>query len=306
MEYSAVIRSLGNLEYLNPTISSLMRQSIKPSEIVLVIPENIDSPQVVKAEPLIIYRSPKGMIKQRKTGILKAKFNYLLLIDDDIVFERNDAVQNLLTSLEKYNAKCVLPYASDAYPKGIIRILLNSFFGISIPTQKYHLKYTCGGGFYYPKNPPQDKPFLIEGGGGICIAVEKSFLIQNNIFGDEDLERIPYPLREDGAFVYDIVIHDGKAIMIPNVPFNHIGVSHRTSNKRLYWSNVASIYNNFIFWKKYIYTTCQIKPWAILCFSWHLVGISFYAFLKGIKDKSLYPLKGIKDGFKRVFSEMGR
>ena len=90
--YSIVIRTLGNTgdKYLQ-MLRTIERQTVKPLEILVVIPEGYSLDHQLGTERII--RSEKGMVTQRAVGIMEAKGEYLLVLDDDLDFPPNFAEQ---------------------------------------------------------------------------------------------------------------------------------------------------------------------------------------------------------------------
>lgn len=301
INYSAVIRSTGYNEFLQQLLESLANQSLPPKEVVIVLPHGIPSWENRFGARFI--HSRKGMISQRAEGIKAASEPNLLLLDDDIVFKDFQAVERLFSEMLRYNAVLALPYSPDAFPQGKLRKLFYALFGIAVPTSKRYLGYTAGGGFYYPKNPSFEQPYEVEGGYGRCIAANRDFLLKNQLLGDPDLEKISYALRDDGAFVLDVVRHGGKAILVGNVPYEHLGAVRKLSLQRLHHSFEASVFNNYIFWRKYIKGRYRMQIVPIVGFAWHLTGIFILALLSCLRHKSIMPLLGVVRGFTRMVQE---
>jgi len=301
LSFSAVIRSVGHNLHLDYLLESLRNQSLPPAEIIIVLPYGVPAWDTPVPNTRFIH-SPRGMVTQRAVGIKEARFRYLLLLDDDIVFRDVEAVKRLFSEMFRYNAVLALPYSPEAFPQGKRR-LIYALFGMAVPTSKRYLGYTAGGGFYYPRNPSFERPYEVEGGYGRCIAADRDFLVKNSVFGDPDLERIPYALRDDGAFVLDVVRHGGKAILVGNVPYDHLGGARKLSPQRLLSSYEASVFNNYVFWRKYIKGRYRMQIVPTIAFGWHLTGISLFAMLSCLRHKSVYPLLGVVRGFSRMVLE---
>lgn len=298
VEYSAVIRSVGHNPLIDKLIESLTEQSLKPREIVIVLPYDVPVWDTAVLSTRFIH-SPRGMVTQRAVGIKEARFRYLLLLDDDIVFGDVGAVERLFWEMLRHNAVLALPYSLEAFPQGKRRVIY-ALFGMAVPTSKRYLGYTAGGGFYYPINPSFGQPYEVEGGRGCCIAADRDFLVKNSIFGDPDLEKVSYALRDDGAFVLDVVRHGGKAILVGNIHYKHLGGARKLTPQRLYQSYEALVFNNYMFWRKYIKGRYRMQLIPTIAFGWHLTGVFVFAFLSCLRHKSVYPLLGAMRGFSRM------
>lgn len=301
IEYSAVIRAIGYGPYIERLLQNLTTQSLPPSEIIIVLPHGVplwQSPQEIR-----FAYSPKGMISQRAEGIKIARYPYVLLLDDDIIFQDELAAEKLFTEMLKHNAVLAIPYSPEAAPQGIIRKFVYALFGIAIPTSKRHLGYAATGGFFYPRNPSFDKPYTTEGGRGACVAADRNFLMKYSIFGDSDLEKIPYALRDDAALVLNVVLHGGKAVLVGGVSYTHLGGDRRLTPSRLYWSWVAMIYNHWIFWRKYIRRRYRFPVIPIVALSWYVIGVCLLAFLSALNHKNVKPIVGVIQGLKMTVQE---
>lgn|GEM_PF-1240499 len=301
MEYSVSIRTVAPNPHTDRLLQSLMEQSFKPTEIDIVLPHNNNpNEKWIAMYPNIRFiQSIKGMIAQRATGIKEARFKYVLLLDDDIVFTESDAIERLFSQMLKHDANMALPYSPEAFPKGNTRFI-HHLFGIAVPTTKRYLSYTPGGGYYYPKKVSFEQPYEVEGGRGCCIAADRDFLLKYGLYGDPELERINYALREDGAFVADIARHGGKAILVGNVSYEHLGVERKINPKRLYHSYEASVFNNYLFWRKYVKVRYRQPLLPQIAFGWHVTGVFVFALLVSLKYNSFQPILGALKGLRRI------
>ena len=105
--YSIVIRTLGNTgdKYLQ-MLRAIERQTVKPLEILVVIPEGYSLDHQLGTERII--RSEKGMVTQRAVGIMEAKGEYLLVLDDDLDFPPNFESRCMPTCRHKNSTACWL------------------------------------------------------------------------------------------------------------------------------------------------------------------------------------------------------
>lgn len=243
------------------------------------------------------------MVTQRAEGIKAASSRYLLLLDDDITFNDTHAIEKLFAEMLRDSAHVALPWSPEAFPQGGVRKFVYALFGIAAPSSERRLHYMASGGFRYPRKPPLNEPYETEGGFGCCIATDRDFLLRNAILGDADLEKIPYALRDDGAFVLNVVLHGGKAILVGNISYDHLGGKRRLTPQRLYQNWKAAIYNNYIFWRKYILKRYRLLIVPIAAFVWHVIGLCLLAILTSLHHKSLQPIIGVAQGFKMIVQE---
>ena len=93
-----VIASLGDKKYLNKCLEAIANQSIRPNQIILVLPKG--KIFLHNLHNLYIYYSKiKNQVFQRNLGISKLRRNIKILVqlDDRVILQKN-AIKNLLNS----------------------------------------------------------------------------------------------------------------------------------------------------------------------------------------------------------------
>ncbi|HTD15000.1 MAG TPA: glycosyltransferase family 2 protein [Chthoniobacterales bacterium] len=82
---SVVIASKGRPDFVSETIESLQRQTLKPREIIVVVPSNNDLPAKEWGEEVQYIVGPLGLTSQRNKGIaaIPATVPYVGCFDDD-------------------------------------------------------------------------------------------------------------------------------------------------------------------------------------------------------------------------------
>ncbi|WP_108803813.1 glycosyltransferase family A protein [Aquimarina sp. Aq107] len=143
---SVVIPTRNRLESLNRVLNSLYNQTLKPKEIIIIDSSDqvftakdlIKSPNTIN---LVLKRSTPSVCQQRNIGIKLSSNPFILLCDDDLVFEEEYIVtlyeylkknpsKNAASGiiLEK-NTKDEWAYANEI---SNIKLFYNWFFGLSI------------------------------------------------------------------------------------------------------------------------------------------------------------------------------
>lgn len=299
-EYDVVIRSLGNPEYLGPTIDAIRGQSLKPREILIVLPDGTPDPALENAESVRFERCRKGMISQRAEGIKRSPSRHQLLMDDDVVLKDRGTVERLFAAMDETGAICVCPLL--ALPKGLIRIPL-AIFGIAVPWFRPQVRYTAGGGFMYPVGKKATGGLIdVDGARGACLAVDSDFLKLHGIFGDEELDGFGYAYREDAAFVFEMTRHGGHAKLIEAGAIEHIGIDHPKSSDEVEKRGAAQLVNTYLFWKRHIRRKHRGSVWPRIAFAWTIVGYFVLALALGLRSGNLAPLKGRLRGCKQLFN----
>ena len=109
--YSVVIRTLGNSgEKYQRLLQSIAKQTVKPEEIIVVIPDGYELDSQLGNERIV--RCKKGMVTQRAIGIEAASSDFILVVDDDVEFE-DDMVEKLYDYLVKNGLDCCLPMQGE-------------------------------------------------------------------------------------------------------------------------------------------------------------------------------------------------
>ena len=107
ISYSVVIRTLGDTGLKSKALlDSIAKQTVHPEEVIVAIPEGYELDYTLGTERVI--RSKKGMVSQRAEGILAAKTDYILVVDDDVEFGPT-MVQELYDYMTANNLNCCLP-----------------------------------------------------------------------------------------------------------------------------------------------------------------------------------------------------
>lgn len=109
---SVIIPSYNQQEYLNDAIESVLSQTIKPHEIILIDDGSTDHSLEIakKYEPEIkvISQVNKGLPSARNTGIMNATGDYVLPLDaDDVALE--NWIERISQTIEQTNADIVSP-----------------------------------------------------------------------------------------------------------------------------------------------------------------------------------------------------
>ena len=304
ISYSVAIRSVRANEFLNKTLESLQNQTVLPNEIVIVIPDDV-RPWDIAVPNVRFVNSVRGMVTQRSAGILAAKNNCLLLLDDDVVLSSNMA-EVLISNIKDRKAACVLPYWAEGWPRKQFIKAYMAFWRMAIPQRKGGIRYSAGGGYFYPTQEPNES-LETEGGSGAVIMIDRDFCVQHGCLGDMDLQAVSvYALREDGAFILDISRKGGLCLMVGGVNFEHLGGTTRLDPSRLEITYKAQVVNHYLFWKKYIYPQNSYrfvsKMNAKMLITRYMLGIILLACVVTVRSMSFQPVIGICSGFKYLLN----
>ena len=273
--YSIVIRTLGNTgeKYLQ-MLRAIERQTVKPCEVVVVIPEGYMLDHQLGNERIIC--SEKGMVTQRAVGIMEAKGEYLLVLDDDLDFPPNFAEQ-LHAHLQSQKLDCVLAFGGGGTPtsgtaaseKPSPRKKIHKCI------KRVHVAFT-GQAFYSRRKSKWFDTITSTGGHRTYVECEKG-LCQTGAFAcffikadkakevhfEEEtwLEKgsiSNYAAYDDAVFYYKLFLHGGKIAYTHNTNFMHLDAAagrpaqDRLTAKRIRLYTIAR--NRTIFWYQHIWS----------------------------------------------------
>lgn len=273
--YSIVIRTLGNTgeKYLQ-MLRAIERQSIKPCEIVVVIPEGYTLDHALGYERVI--HSKKGMVSQRAVGIAEAKGDYLLVLDDDLDFPP-DFAEKMYQCLQEQQLDCVLTFG------GGFKISENTIPPKKTPLRKRlktsikRLRLAFTGQAFYSHRKSQWFDTIASTGGhrtyvncenGLCqTGAFACFFIKSDKakavhFKEEAwLEQgsiSAYAAYDDAVFYYKLYLQGGRIAYTHSTDFLHLDAAagrparNRLTQKRIRLYTIAR--NRTIFWHRHIWS----------------------------------------------------
>lgn len=200
--YSVIIRTLGKAgDLYTNMILSLKKQSVSPESILVYIAEGYALPDPIADEKYIY--CPKGMATQRAQTFSETDAEYLLLCDDDLIFEP-DAVKNLFDALLERDADCI---SANMYPNHKMslkeKLIHIAFYG-TYPSygRKWAFRIRRSSYYSYCQHPREVMPAQSCAGG--CLLLKKSVNTALS-YGDETwLDQVPYTSGQDQVFAYKL------------------------------------------------------------------------------------------------------
>lgn len=212
---SIVIPTLNEEHYIGRLLTSIVRQTIQPTEVIIVDAQSTDTTSEVastfsKKLPLKMLCAPKGIARQRNIGAKASNGNMLLFLDADVELDP-DFIEK---ALPEFEARGLHIASSHFYvDKNCTPLDRAGTWMIS----KYH------GLFQYGKNPM---------GSGFCLLTSRQ--LHNNIQGfNEEFQH-----SEDHDYVKRAV-HTGATYRILRTPKFKISNRRHDKDGRL---NVMSLY----------------------------------------------------------------
>lgn len=188
---SVVIPTIGE-SFLSKTIENLLSGSLKPDEIIIVIPKKYSSKiknynfnKLVR----VYVQEHASQVSQRILGFKKSSNELILQLDADILLKK-DCLQELVESLNSNDDMCVAPfYETDLDYEA--KFLKKFFFSCFINREKKFFNWDTW--FYRHYHHFNDRLLLTKWLPGGCILHKKKNLVLDNYYFydgaayDEDL-----------------------------------------------------------------------------------------------------------------------
>ena len=322
--YSIVIRTLGNTgeKYLQ-MLKAIERQTVKPEEIVVVIPEGYTLDHSLGNERII--RSAKGMVTQRAVGIAEAKGEYLLVLDDDLDFP-HDFAEKMYQHMISEDLDCVLAFGGwnpdsvlGGFPcveprkqtiKSWVKWIRSAYTGQAFysrrQSQWFDTIASTGGHRTYVNC----ENGLCQTGAFACFFI-KSEMAKAVHFEDEVwLEQgsvSRYAAYDDAVFYYKLFLNGGRIKYVHNTDFLHLDAAagrpaiDKLTAKRIRLYTIAK--NRTIFWHRHIWS--NHRSLRTFLGGWYgIINYAVYNIIANINPK-YWPaitalFKGYLDAFKYI------
>lgn len=210
LTYSVAIRTLGKSpETLKLELESLHAQTIKPEKIIIYLAKGFERPPyTVGIEQYAIVE--KGMMTQRVQPYNEISSDCILLLDDDVAFEK-DSVEQVLTLMEQYNADCIAYDTFENHKMSIkskLRAALSSFVFPRF-NKKWAFKIHWNDSFSYINKPGRGCYPSMSAAGPASLWRKESFR-EMHFEHELWLDRLGFPYGEDALMFYKLHLNGKK------------------------------------------------------------------------------------------------
>ena len=318
--YSIVIRTLGNTgeKYLQ-MLQAIERQTVKPKEILVVIPKGYTLDHQLGNEKII--HSGKGMVTQRAVGIMEAKGEYLLVLDDDLDFPPNFAEQ-MYTHLQAKQLDCVLAFGNGGATENGSAQKKGSFKNnLKQSLKRLRLAFT-GQAFYSRRQSKWFDTIASTGGHRTYIKCEEGlcqtgcfqcFFIKNDVahkikFEEETwLEQgslSSYAAYDDAVFFYKLYLQGGKIAYTQDTDYNHLDAAagrpakDKLTGKRIRLYTISR--NRTIFWHRHIWSNHHSLH-NFIGGIYGMVNYALYSTLVNLYPKNWPAIGALYQGYRDAF-----
>lgn len=304
-EYSVVIRTLGKGgDYYQKTLDSLIRQTVKPSDIIVYIAEGYSIPKETVGVEKYVYVK-KGMVAQRALKYDEVKTEYILFLDDDVYLPPT-GVETLYAELKNNSGDVISPnvfYNENKSLKEKIRLTLFGREVCRIWGNRWGFKVLSTAGFSYI-NTPRKVVYESQTNAGPCFLCRKEDFIKIKLEEELWLDDTPYAFPDDQVMYYKMYLYGLKILTSYNSGIVHLDCGSSTGNGNRTVKVIYSEYRNkLIFWYRFIFSmeksnVCKI--WKIICIL-YIYGLqsinALYKLIVGRNKEAMAFFNGVKDGF---------
>lgn len=308
MNYSVVIRTLGTAgEKYQKLLESLLKQTIKPSEIIVYIADGYPLPKETVGVEKYVYVK-KGMVAQRALRYDEVTTEYILFCDDDVLLPAN-AVEELYSALKEAAADVISPDVFNNAQRSFSAEMLMTLSG-RMRARRFDriwgYKVMRTGGYSYNKYP-QKKTYLSQTNAGPCFFCRKAdFKIIH--FEDECwLDAMAYPLGEDQVMFYKMYCMGLKVLTHYKSGIEHLDAgTSRISQEKEYKIIYSDFYFKNIFWHRFIYrpeSRALLRLWSIVCLLYPMSFTVLVSLLKFNMSALTVKYNAIRDAWKFIRSK---
>lgn len=313
ISYSVAIRTLGTSgEKYEKLIDSILKQTVQPEKIIVVLPEGYSAPQY-KTEYVEIVHSQKGMIIQRLKALEYITSKYTLFCDDDVEFDEL-FVEKLAKPLQEGKFYCSAGPLLEFFPPKSTKYLLASILGgacVMLHGKKNtYVRILKTGGWSYNHDIDMEKTkyYYTESLPWTCFFIDTDVMKLIHFEDEMWSELHGYAAFEDRAMFYKLLKNGYKSCVVSDAVYIHN--DGKTSVKELKLEPLyARSFNHYVFWHRYIYMLefGVNKMIARICIAYYMHIQKIYNWLRlkrGNISREAYSviLNGFKDARKYVNS----
>lgn len=325
LSYSVVIRTLGNtgLKY-KALLDSIAKQTIKPEEIIVAIPDGYELDYSYGNERVV--RCKRGMVTQRAVGIMAAKSDYILVVDDDVEFEPT-MVEELYQYMISNNLNCCLPMGGVDNNKDTNTIdlkyplstrLRNGFTGQMFTSRKKSIYLDvltlAAGHKVYINSNNLDTCYLCTTACFQCFLIETKWAKMAHYEDETWLEEgsyTSYSSYDEPVFFSKLNKIGLRMAYALRTRYKHLdaGAGHRTrsklEDKSLRYFSIAR--NRTVYWYRfiYLYQTSRIdKLRALFWGLYSFINWTTWTILINCHPKYYKSIKYLCLGYKEAFALM--
>ncbi|MGN0231006.1 MAG: glycosyl transferase family 2 [Muribaculaceae bacterium] len=267
-EYTVVIRTLGTAgEKYQRLLSSLVAQTIKPSEIIVYIAEGYSIPKETVGVEQYVYVK-KGMVAQRALPYTEVATEWMLMLDDDVYLPPH-SVETLFKELKQNDADVISPDVFHNASRGFAAELMMSISGrmrARRGNDRWGYRVMRTAGYSYNKTPKG--ALLSQTNAGPCVLCRKSDFLNIHFEDELWLDDVAYALGDDQVMCYKMYLTGLKQLTSYDSGIEHLDAGGNLTKEK----EQMLIHNDFrfktIFWHRFIWTPERNwlkRAWGAIC-----------------------------------------
>lgn len=305
MEYTAVIRTLGKGgENYQRLLDSLLKQTIKPTNIIVYIADGYSLPEeTVGIERYVYVR--KGMVAQRALAYDEVTTEYVLFLDDDVYLPPY-AVEILYREMTEQNAQVISPCVFANHAVGVKDKIRSTLFGREVCRlcgKHWGYKVLKTAGFSY-NNHPSRPVYESQTNAGPCFFCRKQDFVSIHYEDEMWLDETYYAFPDDQVMFYKMYKSGLKVLTSFDSGIVHLDTSTTVADpeektERLIYSEYR---NKLIFWHRFIFQPernilQRVWAFAAILYAFGVQSVKYgIKYLLGNKRMSLAFRNGMADG----------
>lgn len=307
MQYTAVIRTLGTAgEKYRTLLESLVRQTIRPSAIIVYIAEGYPLPSETIGMEQYVYVK-KGMLAQRALKYDEVHTEYILFLDDDL-FLPVDFMEKMSMHLDEQKADIISP---DIFPnserafKQRLMMAISGRMRARYHDMKWGYKVMRTAGYSYNLNPTRET-YQSQTNAGACFLCRKADFLKIHLEHESWLDRQEYSIGDDQVTFYKMYKEGLRVLTLYHSGIRHLDAGQNLTAKK----EKALIHADFvfktIFWHRFIYLpekSALTRMIDILCIGYAFSFALAISLVKGRMDIFRIKFAAIQEGRKFIRSE---
>lgn len=273
--YTAVVRTLGMAgNKYQQLLNSLDKQTVRPDKIIVYIAEGYDIPKETIGWEQYVYVK-KGMVAQRALKYDEVNTEYILFLDDDLLFPE-DTVERMFELLFMNEADVISPDIFSNASRSLFSEIIMTISGRMRARRNDHYwgyKVMRTAGYSYNSLPVKDI-YWSQTNAGACFLCSKQNFVKIHFEDEVWMDDIDYALGDDQVMFYKMYLSGLKILTWYKHKFVHLdgGGNLKPEKKK------KLIYSDFrfktIFWHRFIYLPDSLwisRLWSIFCFVYVVV-----------------------------------
>ena len=307
MNYSVVIRTLGTAgEKYQKLLDSLNNQTISPSKIIVYIAEGFSLPKETIGKEHYVYVK-KGMVAQRALRYDEVTTEYILFLDDDLVFPP-DTVERMFALLKENQADVISP---DIFPNAMrplkyeVMMTLSGRMRARRGDAVWGYKVMKTGGYSYNKEPRKEV-YLSQTNAGACFLCRKEVFLKIHFEEELWMDKMTYALGDDQVMFYKMYLNKFKILTWYNHQFVHLDAGHNLSPEKEMNRIYGDLYFKNVFWHRFVFSPeCRMhcKLWSAFCLLYSILFAVIISLIKFNVPTLRVKCRAIRDAWRFINSK---